>query len=43
MRIETKVIAKALEVLIEMKDADGCLLGSRGNCQIGQRVSMSAV
>jgi hypothetical protein len=32
MRIETKMIGKAFEVLIEMKDPDGCLLGSRGNC-----------
>ncbi len=35
MRVNAKMIAKALEVLVEMQDADGRVLGSRSYGQIG--------
>lgn len=43
MRRNIKVVPQALEVPIEVQDADASILGGDSYCQVGKRKAMRAV
>ena len=43
MGLDAKVLTEALEVLVEMQNADACVLGSHGDRQVGESEAMGTV